>query len=264
VENILSEAERRRYEAIVMIQTLLSEGYAPVQIKEMMQTTYFRIRRYATGDPFKLCRFQGDRVSEANRYRDEIIELLMQNTSLKQALVQISLLGYQGKRSAFEAYCRKLVVELGISYMPRRNAAGNPINPDCVKPAQHYVSKTDFMRHLWSGKELEQNDLNFIYSKYPKVEEIQRCISDFRKIFEEKSVTLLEKFIERYASGQSAPIKSFASGLRGDLEAIKNAVTSELSNGFVEGNNNKIKAIKRMMYGRAKIDLLRVKILYAR
>jgi len=48
------------------------------------------------------------------------------------------------------------------------------------------------------------------------------------------------------------------------LEAVKNSVISELNNGFVEGNNNKIKAIKRTMYGRAIIDLLRVKVLFAR
>ena len=103
------------------IQTMLAEGYAPTQIKEMLHTTYFRIRRYAKGDPFNLCRFQGDRVSEANQYRDDIVKLLMQNVSLKHMLEQISALGYQGKRRAFEDYCHKLIAELGIPYIPKRN-----------------------------------------------------------------------------------------------------------------------------------------------
>ncbi|MDR2530017.1 MAG: transposase [Oscillospiraceae bacterium] len=55
-------------------------------------------------------------------------------------------------------------------------------------------------------------------------------------------------------------MKSFASGLSSDLDAVRNSVTSPLSNGFVEGANNRIKKIKRDMYGRAKIDLLRVKV----
>jgi len=280
---------------------MLAEGYAPTQIKEMLHTTYFRIRRYATGDPFNLCRFQGDRVSEANQYRDDIVKLLMQNVSLKHMLEQISALGYQGKRRAFEDYCHKLIAELGIPYIPKRNTIGVSINPNLEKPAQHYVPKKDFMRHLWSGKELEQADIDYIFNKYPNVLEIQQCIVAFRKIFEEKSVSLLQCFIEQYGESHSAPIKSFASGLRGDLDAVKNAVTSDLSNGFVERNNNKFpppqsggvlgygmppkgsgfkrqtpqgagylpgenksKAIKRMMYGRAKIDLLRVKVLFAR
>ena len=111
---------------------------------------------------------------------------------------------------------------------------------------------------------MDQSDIDFIVSKYPKVIEIQRCIYDFRIIFKEKNVELLEQFIARYSKNTLTPIKSFVSGLQVDLEAVKNSVTSDLSNGFVEGNNNKIKAIKRMMYGRAKIDLLRVKVLHAR
>jgi len=243
---------------------MLAEGYAPVQIKEILHTTYFRIRRYAMGDPFRLCRFSGHGTSVVGQYKDIIIGLLMQNVSKKHALEQITALGYRGKRTAFEAYCRKLIVELGISYMPRRNAAGAFITPGQNKPAQHFVSKSDFERYLWSGKELEPADIEFIFNEYPRTLEIQQCIHDFRKIYDDKDITLLDQFIERYAKCRSKPIQSFASGLRSDLDAIKNSVISDLSNGFVEGRNNKIKVIKRIMYGRAKIDLLRVKILYAR
>ena len=261
----MSKAEQRRYEDIVRIQTMLTEGHAPVQIKELLHTSYFRIRRYATGDPLKLCRFvTGDRVSEAGQYKNEIITLLTENILFKQALEHVSTLGYHGKKTAFCKYCRKLIVELGIPYKPRRNAAGVPIDPDLNKPTQHYVSKSDFGRYLWSGKELDPADIDFIFSKYPQITEIRQCILDFRKIYEAKDVTLLEQFITRYSESPSKPIKSFACGLRSDLTAVKNSVTSELNNGFVEGNNNKIKAIKRVMYGRAKIDLLRVKVLYTR
>jgi hypothetical protein len=84
----------------VKIQTFLAEGYAPVQIKDLLHTTYFRIRRYATGDPYNLCRFQGDRESEASKYKEKIVEFLTQNVSLKDAREQIAALGYQGKGSA--------------------------------------------------------------------------------------------------------------------------------------------------------------------
>jgi len=243
---------------------MLAEGYAPVQIKEILHTTYYRIRRYATGDPFRLCRFAGNGSSEVSQYKEAIIGLLMQNISKKHALEQITALGYRGKRTAFEVYCRKLIAELGISYMPRRNAAGTPVDLNQSKPVQHYVSKSDFERYLWSGKELGSADIEFIFRKYPQITEIQQCIQDFRKIYDDKDISLLSQFIERYTKSRINPIKSFASGLRCDLDAIKNSVTSDLSNGFVEGHNNKIKVIKRIMYGRAKIDLLRVKVLYGR
>ena len=246
------------------MQTMLAEGYAPVQIKELLHTTYARIRRYATGDPIKLCRFGGERIPEANQYKDEIIDLLKENTPLKQALEQITSLGYKNKRTAFEAYCRKLVIDLNIPYSPKRNQIGVVITPSPEKQVLHYISKAEFLKHLWSNKELESADLDYIFSKYPSVSEVQQCILDFRKIYDDKDVALLEQFIERYSKSQIAPIKSFAAGLQSDLDAVKNSVTSDLSNGFVEGNNNKIKVIKRVMYGRAKIDLLRVKVLHAR
>lgn len=263
-QSTLSIAEQRRYEDIIQIQTLLAQGYAPTLIKEMLHTTFSRIRRYATGNPLALCRFVGERESEASHYKNEIVNLLQQNMSLKEALVYVSTLGYKGKRTAFEVYCRKVIAELGISYMPKRNTIGVPVDPSSTKPACRYVSRTDFLHYLWSGKDVEPSDADFIFSKYPQAIKIQQCILEFRKIYDEKDVNLIERFIEQYAGDTSKPIRSFASGLRIDIEAVKNSVVSQLSNGFVEGVNNKIKAIKRTMYGRAKIDLLRVKVLFAR
>ena len=53
---------------------------------------------------------------------------------------------------------------------------------------------------------------------------------------------------------------SFAHGLQNDYEAVKNAVIYPYSNGFVEGSNNRLKMIKRTMYGRANLPLLSVKV----
>ncbi|WP_101299680.1 transposase [Acetivibrio saccincola] len=46
-----------------------------------------------------------------------------------------------------------------------------------------------------------------------------------------------------------------------DKKAVENSVTSQYSNGFVEGNNNRLKLIKRQMYGRVKLALLKAKII---
>ena len=61
-----------------------------------------------------------------------------------------------------------------------------------------------------------------------------------RKIYKDKNVTLLENFIACYSVSPCKPLKSFASGLCGDLDAVKYSVTSDLSNGFVEGNNSEL------------------------
>jgi transposase len=55
--------------------------------------------------------------------------------------------------------------------------------------------------------------------------------------------------------------QALASGMRQDLAAIRAALTSPWSNGQTEGQVNKLKLYKRQMYGRAKLDLLRARML---
>jgi transposase len=58
-------------------------------------------------------------------------------------------------------------------------------------------------------------------------------------------------------------VSRFATGLNADLAAVTAALSLPFSSGPVEGNVNRIKMIKRQMYGRAGFDLLRKRILLA-
>jgi len=58
-----------------------------------------------------------------------------------------------------------------------------------------------------------------------------------------------------------APLKNFAKNLLRDYDAVNKAVVTEYSDGQVEGQVNRLKTIKRMMYGRAGFDLLRKMVL---
>ena len=57
-------------------------------------------------------------------------------------------------------------------------------------------------------------------------------------------------------------LMSFANGIRSDLQAVRNALSMIWSNGPTEGHINRLKLIKRKMYGRANFDLLRKRVLY--
>jgi transposase len=61
--------------------------------------------------------------------------------------------------------------------------------------------------------------------------------------------------------GVPAEIRSFAEGLVRDAPSVEAAVKLRWSNGRAEGHVNRIKLIKRKMYGRAKFDLLRIRVL---
>jgi len=61
-----------------------------------------------------------------------------------------------------------------------------------------------------------------------------------------------------------AGLKTFARGLSRDIEAVENGINMPWSNGAVEGHVNRIKSIKRQMYGRASFELLRKKVILSR
>jgi len=56
-------------------------------------------------------------------------------------------------------------------------------------------------------------------------------------------------------------IRRFAQTLTLDLAAVRNAITERWSNGQVEGQINRLKMLKRAMYGRAGVDLLRARMM---
>ena len=88
-------------------------------------------------------------------------------------------------------------------------------------------------------------------------------IRDKEQRSEEQARRRLEEWTGRAkASGITEP-KAFAAKLLQDAEAVVAGMTLPYSQGQTEGRMNKLKLIKRSMYGRGKFDLLRQRALYA-
>ena len=115
---------------------------------------------------------------------------------------------------------------------------------------------------MWMNTELTVAHKSYIYDHYPTTWKIHCCIKEFRNIFKKRNVPLLYLFIEKYCKCEIKAIKSFAEGLKRDIDAVENAVAYDYSNGFVEGTNSRLKMIKRTMYGRCRKRLLEAKLRY--
>ena len=72
----------------------------------------------------------------------------------------------------------------------------------------------------------------------------------------------LEQWLKDAVASGVRSFISFANGIRQDFSAVYNALSSIWSNGQTEGQVNRLKFIKRLMYGRANFDLLRKRVLY--
>jgi len=77
----------------------------------------------------------------------------------------------------------------------------------------------------------------------------------------QQALELLDKWLENMEICGVRKLQNFAFGLRQDYAAVQAAISYDWSNGQVEGQVNRLKTIKRQMYGRANFDLLRQRVL---
>ncbi len=73
----------------------------------------------------------------------------------------------------------------------------------------------------------------------------------------------LDRWIEAVSQSAIPELRSFVSGLLNDKEAVMAGLTLPYSNGPVEAQVQKLKVVKRSMFGRAKLPLLRQRLLNA-
>ena len=70
-------------------------------------------------------------------------------------------------------------------------------------------------------------------------------------------------FSSLLSAAEGSELKGFARGIRRDYDAVLAALCFQWIHGQVEGQVHRLKLVKRTMYGRAKFDLLRARVLRA-
>jgi transposase len=94
-------------------------------------------------------------------------------------------------------------------------------------------------------------------------EEFAGMLRDEEQRSDEQARRQLEEWTERAKASGIAELKAFAVKLLQDTEAVVATMTLPYSQGQTEGRINKLKLVKRSMYGRGNFDLLRQRVLYA-
>ena len=95
----------------------------------------------------------------------------------------------------------------------------------------------------------------------PRVQTAQELVLAFFALVRKRDGTALDAWLEKVAQSDIAPLRACLGGMYKDKAAIDAALSCEWSNGQVEGQVNRLKFIKRQMYGRAGFDLLKARVL---
>jgi transposase len=109
--------------------------------------------------------------------------------------------------------------------------------------------------------------------QHQQIEHICQTSSDLHTVylFSQEFVTMLKErqaeslhgWLKRVKESHVAELTSFATGIYRDYAAVYAAFSRPESNGVTEGHVNRLKFLKRQMFGCAHLDLLRVKVLHA-
>ncbi len=105
--------------------------------------------------------------------------------------------------------------------------------------------------------------LKQVLASCPHLDATATHVATFAEILTGRHGDRLDSWMASVDADDLPHLHRFVTGLRRDYQAVRNGLTLPHSSGSVEGNVNRIKMIKRQMYGRANFDLLRKRILLA-
>jgi len=234
-----------------MVRTLSDEGLSITQISHRTGFTYNTIRNYLSEEFSPVNAHYGkQREGKLEPFRSEVLRMRSNGLKYRDIYSVIKEGGYKGTQDAIRGFISK---ERRIHQDLLSAGAGT----------EELIDKKWLIRLLYKPineiKGITSEQLKYVLSTYPLYKNILGVVYRFKAIIKSKKPETIIPWIERAKSIRVDEIDSFIEGLRNDIDAVKNAITYEYNNGLAEGTVNKIKVIKRIMYGRCKFPLLKNK-----
>lgn len=118
-------------------------------------------------------------------------------------------------------------------------------------------------RHSDSLTPDETLKLKAVLARCPDLDATARHVHEFAEMMNARTGQQLPGWIEKVQADDLPELHSFVNGVRSDQVAVTAGLTLPFSSGAVEGQVNRIKMLKRQMFGRANLDLLRKRVLLA-
>jgi transposase len=114
-------------------------------------------------------------------------------------------------------------------------------------------------------EELEQQERNWLslIEQNSQAKQLYAMARQFNGIIRKGEAADLDQWLEDCKASQISMLQTFAVRIKQDYHAVRAALETKWSNGQTEGQINRLKLLKRQMYGRANFDLLRQRVLYA-
>jgi transposase len=174
--------------------------------------------------------------------------------------------GYQGSPRALYRYLATL--EQAVNSAAKRGSSSAvkqpalPPNPLLTLSVQQATWL--FFRKADELKQEERERLRQLRQASPQLETAYQLVEQFLRMVRERRGEQLAAWLAEVQASRLQAFDSFVTGVQQDQDAVLAGLTLPWSNGPLEGHVNRLKLIKRSMYGRANFDLLKRRVLHHR
>jgi transposase len=188
------------------------------------------------------------------------------NGGIRQPKLLVSLLqqqGYNGRERTLTRYISQLRSSQGLPVKQGHSVQAtvkviDPQSPPLTaRRASYSIVKRRENRKSEDTKLLEQ-----IVAE-PDLALAVELADEFLLPLPQQRADGFDKWLMQAMQSSLKPFEQFAQGLLEDYVAVKASMMSSVSNGAVEGLNNRLKMLKRQMYGRARLELLSKRFILA-
>ncbi len=257
----------RRQARFELVNQLHQEGHSMRAISRQLGLAQRTVRKYIEADTCPQYTSGYPHPSKLTPWLPYLEERWQAGyTNATQLWREIVTLGFSGSRGLVARWAAKerKLLPAKSQYSRQQPKGVKPVLTKQTQSASWSAPRASWLLVKESTQldDKEKSTLARMKASDPQVALAADLIERFGTMVKQKEAEKLETWlIDAVASGIQAFI-SFANGIRQDLSAVYNAMSMIWSNGQVEGQVNRLKFIKRMMYGRANFDLLRKRVLY--
>ncbi len=245
----ISIAKQHKFEKV---KDLYNNGISIRQIARTLKLTRITVRKYTTMEHL------AKRQSRTTTNFDAFIDFLMQednrDKTYRELQKTIMEMGFNGRYTQFCCNMNE-IYKMQPSLRPKFTG---PVLVKTWSPTR--LSLMLYMETNELKRDDDKDFLKLLFKKCPQIEKMEKLVKGFKKLFIDKKDGMLKKWIEEVLESDCG-LNNFAKNLLKDYDAVNNAVITNISNGQVEGQVNRIKNIKRKMYGKAGFQLLRKMVL---
>ncbi|MFQ6242252.1 ISL3 family transposase [Sinorhizobium meliloti] len=251
LERLRQDRRDQRRERHEEIRYLHRAGMSPRQIAPRLGISVRTVERWlaAGGEPeHRRSESQSTTTEPFRKYLEKRWQEGQRNGA--QLWEEIKQMGFRGGRATVYRWTAKRKEKPTSTSTPKHVRERAPSRRECVWFLSRDAATLDeragrFLRHL--------------YEHAPKLETASELAGRFAALIRgDDENDDLERWI---ADARDSELASFAAGIERDIEAVKAAITEPWSTSPVEGQINRLKMIKRQMYGRSGYNLLKSKVL---